>query len=142
MRGVFSAIAVFLCLAGSVFGNVKKVVFLGPGQTRAFSYALDTRLRTSLESLSSDQPRLRRKLHAKFPLSPSLGEPSEAWFLLSKLAHRKRHEVRVCWPATVGQMRGSPNFSLKHCIATNCISACPTRSIHSYRIRKSIRVIG
>ena len=84
-----------------VDANVEKIIFMSPEEDSSSSHVLTGSQLAHLEALSPSKPSIRRKLHAKFDHSPSLQEPSEAWILLSDLTVSQRHEVRVCWPATV-----------------------------------------
>jgi hypothetical protein len=91
-------IAAVFGLAVHTLANVEKVMFLGPAPT-IVPFLQDKVVH--LEALSPEVPELRRQLHAKFPHSPDMEEPSEIWVLLRGLEEGRRYEVRICWAATV-----------------------------------------
>ena len=100
MKGILNCLLVLWCAALTA-ANVEKVVFLGPQQASEPNGAWNADLVMNVETLSPVEPSLRRQLHSRFPHSPLLHEPSEAWVLLSDLNPGQRYEARVCWPATV-----------------------------------------
>lgn len=82
-----------------VLGNVEKTIFLAP---EAISIPLQRPNLNDLNlaALSPSVPSLRRQLHAAFP-RPDRPKGTEAWLLLDGLRSHQRHEVRICWAATV-----------------------------------------
>jgi hypothetical protein len=99
MIAAIATLSALLLWVGSCHANVEKIIFLGPSSTLIppeHPNLDDLRL----ASLSPHRPRLRTKVHVKFPSGPE-DEGEVAWFLLEGLRAGQRYELRICWPATV-----------------------------------------
>ena len=91
-----------LCLlpwTAPVLANVEKTIFVAPEaiQIPQVHPNLDD---LHLNILTPENSTLRTHLPASFPKSPG-SRGTISWFLLDNLQRKQRHEVRVCWPATV-----------------------------------------
>ncbi|KAI9863836.1 MAG: hypothetical protein M1813_003488 [Trichoglossum hirsutum] len=98
MIAAIATLSALLLWVGSCHANVEKIIFLGPSSTLIppeHPNLDDLRL----ASLSPHRPRLRTKVHVKFPSGPE-DEGEVAWFLLEGLRAGQRYELRICWPAT------------------------------------------
>ena len=83
-----------------VLGNVEKTIFIGPESIDNYILTQQPSLDAlNLEILNPAEYFLRRQLN---PAKPGSLKGSEAWFVLDRLKHKQRYEVRVCWAATVG----------------------------------------
>ena len=89
----------FLPLIASVVANVEKTIFIAPE-------AIDIPPQhpnlddLHLDVLTPENPTLRTWLPASFRNPPNT-RGTTSWFLLENLQQTQRHEVRICWPATV-----------------------------------------
>ena len=82
-----------------VLGNVEKTIFIAPEPIDYHTLRQQPNLDTlKLEVLNPSNLTLRRQLS---PAKPGSQSGNEAWFLLDRLKHRRRYEVRICWLATV-----------------------------------------
>lgn len=89
------AVLGYTCL---VSANVEKTVFVTPN-----AWVTDHSLLASLhiESLSPANNSLRQALSRSVPQSAGLA----TWYSLGPLSPAQRHEVRVCWAATVSALQ-------------------------------------
>ena len=90
----------FFLLLQCTSANLDKLVFLGPppvGVAREHPNLDDL----NLPQLSSSQPSLRTRVSAAFP-TVEAKNGLDTWFLLDGLTEGQRYEVRISWPATVG----------------------------------------
>ena len=89
----------FLPLIPSVLANVEKAVFIASDAIEIPQQHpnLDD---LHLDVLTPENPTLRTWLPASFPKPPNT-RGTISWFLLENLRQTQRHEVRICWPATV-----------------------------------------
>ena len=95
-------IASYVCLLpwiASSLANVEKTIFLAPEaiQIPQEHPNLDD---LHLDVITPSNSTLRTQLAASFPNLPE-SRGTESWFLLDELRQDQRHEVRVCWAATV-----------------------------------------
>ena len=91
-----------LCLQAwitSVLANVEKTIFIAPEAIHIPQQHPNLN-DLHLDVLTPRSPILRTLLPAAFPKSPE-SQGIISWFLLDELQQYQRHEVRVCWPATV-----------------------------------------
>lgn len=82
--------------------NVEKVIFTAPDYLNhpSSGHKLGELPIFYIEQLTPTSFALRRTLSASFPTEAfPLG--SESWYLLDGLKATQRHELRICWPATV-----------------------------------------
>lgn len=83
--------------------NVEKRIFLAPEEISIPQHQLSLD-QLQLDTLTPPAPCLRRQVQAAFPTeSEPKGVPS--WFLLDSLNQYQRHELRVCWLATVSYIK-------------------------------------
>ena len=89
----------FLPWTTPVLANVEKTIFIAPEaiQIPQVHPNLDD---LHLNILTPNKSILRTHLPASFPRPPET-RGTISWFLLDDLQQKQRHEVRVCWPATV-----------------------------------------
>lgn len=96
---VTTSLLCFLLWIPTILANVEKTIFIAP---EAIHIPLQ---HPNLDDLHLDvltlsQPSLRTHIPASFPKSPDT-RGTTSWFLLDELRQEQRHEVRVCWAATV-----------------------------------------
>ena len=86
-----------LLLPAYTNANVEKLIFISPPSSSHRN--LDLNL---LPTLTPDRTNIRTQFLSRHNHTPSEPQvvPSETWFLLSNLRPDRRHEVRICWPAT------------------------------------------
>ena len=86
-----------LLLPAFVNANVEKLIFISPPSSP--DQTLDL---TSLPALTPDRTTIHTQFLSRHSHTSTESQvvPSEAWFLLSNLRPDRRHEVRICWPAT------------------------------------------
>lgn len=94
-------VQILLSWACCVWANVEKTIFIAPKAIEIYQSQPNLN-QLNLETLTPSKPTLRRQITAAFPtLDDSHGPAS--WFLLDALREGARHEVRVCWLATVSK---------------------------------------
>lgn len=98
-------VTLLLCILPAL-ANVEKTVFLAPPAIPVppDHPNLDD---LQLEVLSPRQSSVRLHLDAAFP-SAENPKGVESWYLLDNLKQGQRHEVRICWSATVSQTHTCP----------------------------------
>lgn len=79
--------------------NVEKVIFLAPEAITIPNHQLNLD-QLHLDTLTPATPSIRRHLNAAFP-TESQPQGLTSWFFLDSLNPHQRHEIRVCWLATV-----------------------------------------
>ncbi|MBE7182318.1 MAG: hypothetical protein INR71_14135 [Terriglobus roseus] len=92
-----------LLLPLAALANVEKVVFLAPPPPASSSSSAalpDELARLCLDALAPWPATLSAALPAAFPTDDA-PRGIESWFLLDGLVEGRRHEVRLCWAATV-----------------------------------------
>ena len=98
---MWHAIAAYILIISVALAaaNVEKTIFQAPEAIEIPQSQLSLE-QLQLETLTPTTSVLRRQLRAAFP---TLDEPEgpSSWFLLDSLNPYQRHEVRVCWLATV-----------------------------------------
>jgi hypothetical protein len=93
-------LTIWICLLFShALGNTEKVIFLGPPPVHlAFTYpSLDY---SRLKALDPNNNTIRMYLEAESSTS-AFRSGKSSWLILRNLTESQRHEVRVCWAATV-----------------------------------------
>lgn len=93
------AFQVLTLLAVFATANVEKTIFTAP-EAILIPHVQPNLDQLNLESLTASATTLRRKLKAAFP-TPDVPQGPASWFLLDSLVEGQRHEVRICWLATV-----------------------------------------
>jgi hypothetical protein len=99
-------LAALLCVVTQVWtanANVEKTIFLGPSPVTLSNVrpGLDD---LRLHALSPSNALLPTHLPVQFP-TEAAPRGLESWYLLRGLDDGRRHEVRICWPATVSLSR-------------------------------------
>lgn len=96
---LFHVYACLLPWIGSSVANVEKTIFLAPEAIHVPQEHpnLDD---LHLDVLTPSNYMLRTQIAASFPDPPS-SKGLESWYLLDELRQEQRHEVRICWAATV-----------------------------------------
>lgn len=91
--------ALFALWTFPAVANVEKIIFTSPKHS---NYPIPEHNLPLLyiERLTPASLTLRRTLLASFP-TDALPLGSESWYLLDGLKANQRHELRICWPATV-----------------------------------------
>lgn len=89
----------FLPVIASVLANVEKTIFIAP-EAIEIPQQHPNLNDLHLDVLTTENPTLRTLLPASFPKPPNT-RGTISWFLLENLRQTQRHEVRICWPATV-----------------------------------------
>ena len=86
----------------TVNANVEKTIFLGPSPVTLDNArpGLDD---VHLNALSPSETILSTHIPVHFP-THAVPRGLESWYLLRRLAHGQRYEVRICWPATVSRL--------------------------------------
>ena len=79
--------------------NVEKTIFIAP-KAAVPPHNSRNIFPLHIDRLAPTSHTLRRILPASFP-HRSLPLGSESWYLLDELKEHQRHELRVCWIATV-----------------------------------------
>ncbi|EMD59185.1 hypothetical protein COCSADRAFT_164769 [Bipolaris sorokiniana ND90Pr] len=121
MRLVARLLLCTVTLAWTVNANVEKTIFLGP-HAAAFSNALpsiDTLVSSALSPASSI---LSTRIPVEFP-TESAPRGLESWYLVRRLDHGRRYEVRVCWPATQPTDFWLDTYTLDHVLNTPDLKA-------------------
>lgn len=103
MRYPLFSLLLTLALALVVRANVEKRIFFGAQDSdqphlRAWRKQL---IEDGIEVLTPEKNTLRRKIHAAWPDSPSLGVPNRAWILLDNLEPWRWYELRLSFSAMV-----------------------------------------
>ncbi|XP_014561970.1 hypothetical protein COCVIDRAFT_85254 [Bipolaris victoriae FI3] len=121
MRLVARLLLCTVTLAWTVNANVEKTIFLGP-RAAALSNALpgiDTLASSALSPASSILP---TRIPIEFP-TESAPRGLESWYLVRRLDHGRRYEVRVCWPATQPADFWLDTYTLAHVLDTPDLKA-------------------
>lgn len=93
------AAQVILIWIAVTVANVEKTIFLAPEALHVPPNQLNLN-QLQLEVLTPSVPAIRRQVRAAFP-TPTEPEGPTTWLFLDSLKPSQRHEVRICWLATV-----------------------------------------
>lgn len=96
---MFQLLLVALLYIRCVLGNTEKAIFLAPSSLHV-PVEHPTLEDLQLEALSPQHWSLRTHIEAEFPTDSSKYGKS-SWYLLHSLQEGQRHEIRICWAATV-----------------------------------------
>lgn len=118
-----TALCLVTGIVSLVSANTEKTIFIAPKETEVSIQ--ETALATSLAWLTPHSNVKRTYIPVIFPPPEDADRPAgtESWFYLSSMTPGQRHEVRICWAATVGSIA----FELLLCmlgskIANDCLA--------------------
>ncbi|EUC43884.1 hypothetical protein COCMIDRAFT_99647 [Bipolaris oryzae ATCC 44560] len=125
MRLVARLLLCTVTLAWTVNANVEKTIFLGP-RAAALSNALPSIDTLASSALSPASFILPTRIPVDFP-TESAPRGLESWYLVRRLDHGRRYEIRLCWPATQPTDFWLDTYTLDHVLDTPDLKASLVR---------------